>query len=89
MILVGGAMLLTPGFLTDIFGFTLLIPATRGLYRGAINAWLSRSIQRGQAHVRFHSDLGPAPDVSRRQDSSIAQGKVIDVTPEDQEKPNP
>ncbi|RJX28287.1 MAG: FxsA family protein [Dethiobacter sp.] len=28
-ILVGGAFLLTPGLLTDLFGFSLLIPLTR------------------------------------------------------------
>lgn len=30
MILFSGALLLTPGFLTDAFGFSLLIPAVRG-----------------------------------------------------------
>ena len=29
MILVGGIVLLTPGFITDAFGFLLLIPLTR------------------------------------------------------------
>ena len=29
LILVGGALLLTPGFLTDILGFVCLIPASR------------------------------------------------------------
>jgi len=29
LILVGGALLLTPGFITDVLGFACLIPATR------------------------------------------------------------
>jgi UPF0716 protein FxsA len=29
MILVGGALLLTPGFLTDVVGFALMVPAIR------------------------------------------------------------
>jgi UPF0716 protein FxsA len=29
MLAVGGALLLTPGFVTDVVGFLLLIPATR------------------------------------------------------------
>jgi UPF0716 protein FxsA len=33
MIAVGGTLLLTPGFVTDIFGFLLLIPPTRALAR--------------------------------------------------------
>jgi UPF0716 protein FxsA len=33
LIIFGGALLLTPGFLTDIVGLTLLIPPTRALVR--------------------------------------------------------
>jgi UPF0716 protein FxsA len=32
-VLVAGALLLAPGFLTDIFAFTLLIPFTRDYYK--------------------------------------------------------
>lgn len=45
MILVGGVVLLTPGFITDTFGFLLLIPMTRGL----IKAWARRRIERMMA----------------------------------------
>ena len=38
MILVAGALLLTPGFLTDIVGFTLLVPGVRE----AIRQWYLR-----------------------------------------------
>src|SRR3954470_7683098 len=33
LVLLGGAFLLTPGFLTDILGFALLLPPTRALVR--------------------------------------------------------
>ena len=33
MILVAGALLITPGFLTDIIGFLLLVPAVRETLR--------------------------------------------------------
>ena len=33
LIILGGALLLTPGFITDIFGLILLIPPTRALVR--------------------------------------------------------
>ena len=36
MIIVGGALLLTPGFITDIFGLALLIPPTRAVIRGVV-----------------------------------------------------
>lgn len=36
LILIGGIVLLTPGLLTDIFGFILLIPVTRDIFKSAI-----------------------------------------------------
>ena len=33
LVIFGGAFLLTPGFITDIFGFALLIPPTRSVFR--------------------------------------------------------
>jgi UPF0716 protein FxsA len=33
MIILGGALLLTPGFISDIFGLLLLLPPTRALLR--------------------------------------------------------
>jgi UPF0716 protein FxsA len=35
MVLLGGALLLSPGFITDAFGLLLLIPPTRALIRRA------------------------------------------------------
>ena len=41
LIIMGGALLLTPGFITDVFGLVLLIPPTRAIVR-AISARLVR-----------------------------------------------
>ncbi|HKB51371.1 MAG TPA: FxsA family protein [Solirubrobacterales bacterium] len=39
MIAVGGTLLLTPGFVTDIFGVLLLIPPTRAIFRRLLRAY--------------------------------------------------
>jgi UPF0716 protein FxsA len=36
LVIIGGTLLLTPGFLTDILGLILLIPPTRALVRGIL-----------------------------------------------------
>jgi UPF0716 protein FxsA len=36
MIIVGGAFLLAPGFITDVIGFLLLIPPTRAVVRALV-----------------------------------------------------
>jgi UPF0716 protein FxsA len=42
IILIGGVLLLTPGFLTDLIGFLCVIPITRPLMRKALVGWLTR-----------------------------------------------
>lgn len=41
LILIAGVVLITPGIITDILGFTLLIPFTRALYK----QWLKSRFQ--------------------------------------------
>jgi UPF0716 protein FxsA len=36
LIVIGGTLLLTPGFITDVFGFFLLIPPTRAIARSLL-----------------------------------------------------
>ena len=36
MVILGGALLLTPGFITDVIGILLLIPPTRALFRAVV-----------------------------------------------------
>jgi UPF0716 protein FxsA len=42
LIILGGAFLLTPGFLTDIIGFLLLIPPTRVMFRKTVVGLLAK-----------------------------------------------
>ena len=42
MIAVGGTLLLTPGFVTDIFGVVLLLPPTRAIVRRLMRAYVAR-----------------------------------------------
>ncbi|WLR46040.1 FxsA family protein [Halobacillus litoralis] len=46
-ILVGGAVLLTPGFITDAIGFLLLFPATRSPIKRVIRKAIEKAMQKG------------------------------------------
>ena len=46
LILIGSAMLLTPGILTDILGFCLIIPGPRNIIREIIKKRFSKKIIR-------------------------------------------
>lgn len=47
-ILVGGVLLLTPGFISDSIGFFLLIPATRNLVKPFIIRVIRNRMDKGQ-----------------------------------------
>lgn len=44
MIILGGALLLTPGFITDVFGIALLLPPTRALLRRGVGRLARRRV---------------------------------------------
>lgn len=46
LVLVGGTLLLTPGFVTDVFGFFFVLPFTRPLARRVLTAVIARRAAR-------------------------------------------
>ncbi len=50
MILFAAALLLTPGFLTDLLGLLLLVPFVRSLFRSTISNSISRNIKWTTVH---------------------------------------
>ncbi len=60
LILIAGAVLLTPGLLTDLFGFFLLIPAGRKIIREALRRRFEAKIQKRQTgRVVIIDDVQP------------------------------
>lgn len=47
IILAGGILLLTPGFITDTAGFIFLIPGTRKIIKKYLLKWLKGKIKKG------------------------------------------
>ena len=52
IILAGGILLLTPGFVTDILGFIFLIPASRNILKRYLLKWLKGKIKEGNFYYR-------------------------------------
>jgi len=61
IILVAGALLVTPGVLTDVVGFLGLIPPSRRLIRKALMRRFSSKMQEGSMQVQFGIFGGTAP----------------------------
>src|SRR3954468_4803961 len=75
LVIFGGALLLTPGFITDVFGLLFLIPPTRVLVRG-------RGVRRAARRVRAAS-----PPRSRRDRADDVDGTAVDVEPDQLDRP--
>ena len=59
MVFVGGILLITPGFLTDFFGLSLVFPWTRAIYLSALKVKIARMIEKGTIRVYNANQAGP------------------------------
>jgi UPF0716 protein FxsA len=62
LIILGGALLITPGFITDIFGLVLLIPPTRAIVRAISSRIVRRRMAMGEAVFWTMGRTRPAPE---------------------------
>ena len=74
MILVAGAILLTPGFLTDFVGFCLLIPKLRSYLQKFLKSFLKNKMI-----VRTNADFNQTQTTSNwAKDESVIDAEVIE-----------
>jgi UPF0716 protein FxsA len=66
LLLVGGTLLLTPGFMTDIFGLFFVLPFTRPLARRLLTRYVTRKF------------LGAPRTGHRPGPDSVVRGEVVD-----------
>ena len=69
LVLLGGALLLTPGFATDLFGLACVLPPSRAVLRRL----LTKSVTR-----RLGAELGPPRRPTSRRPGRIVDGEVVD-----------
>lgn len=74
---VGGALLLTPGFVTDVIGFLCLIPYTRQRFAGLLFSRFSVISMSQQHHTGF-SDEHITREHHYRPPGAADEGDVID-----------
>ncbi|MFT5391548.1 MAG: UPF0716 protein FxsA [Gammaproteobacteria bacterium] len=80
-ILVAGALLLTPGFVTDTLGFVCLVPPLR---LSIIRAVIARGLRMGAAGATFTAGAGPSvgPAPARSLDGHVIEGDYERHKPE-------
>ena len=80
LVLIGGTLLLTPGFVTDVVGFCFVLPFTRPVARRALQAFLARRavtfVQTRVARSPGGPPSGGPPGADR--DSRVVPGEVVE-----------
>lgn len=51
MLLVGGALLITPGFITDFAGFSLIFPPSREVIKVGVKRYMEKRVRQGEVKV--------------------------------------
>lgn len=68
LVVLGGALMLSPGFVTDGLGILLILPVTRPVFRRLLTSYAASRVV-----VRTHARPGPAAG-----DESVVRGEVVD-----------
>jgi UPF0716 protein FxsA len=72
LVIFGGALLLTPGFITDVFGLLFLLPPTRALIR---RLFLRQAMRR----ITVTMAAGPRPPRGPARRDDDVDGTAVDV----------
>jgi UPF0716 protein FxsA len=75
LIVLGGALMLSPGFVTDAFGLLAILPLTRPLGRRLLSRLISRRLI-GPVAGGYRPGAGPGNE--HRPGPDVVQGDVID-----------
>jgi UPF0716 protein FxsA len=85
LVVAGGALLLTPGFLTDIAGFFFVLPFTRPLARRGLAWFLGRRVRALASRSPYGPLFGMGGTQNDREPSpgSVVHGEVLDERQDD------
>lgn len=74
LVLVGGVLLIFPGFITDLLGFICLIPFTRPLARWALSLFMTRRLANFSVHAPGLNSSGGY----RGDPADLIEGEVVE-----------
>jgi UPF0716 protein FxsA len=75
LVIFGGVLLLTPGFISDIFGLLFLFPPTRVLLRGLL-------VRRGALRMMGSMPMTATPPNGRFRHPDDVESSAVDIDPD-------
>jgi UPF0716 protein FxsA len=89
MVILGGAFLITPGFITDVIGLLLLIPPSRAMFRGLMARFARRRAAFTVGAMRWGSGRANGGDPGRAARGYDYEGTAHEVPEVKRELPGP
>jgi len=83
LVFVGGIFMVAPGFITDIFGMSFIIPVTRNLYVSVLKSLFNKGVNIGKIHVYTGSasgGFGHTQEKPKAKRTLEKDADVIDIT---------
>jgi UPF0716 protein FxsA len=77
LILIGGTLMLSPGFVTDAFGILLILPFTRPIARRLLTQVVSKRLL-AAGGVSVQGRPGPRPGPDGPTNGPVIRGEVVD-----------
>ncbi len=79
LIAIGGALLVTPGFVTDVIGFSCLLPFTRSLFFSLFGQRISEAFTKSGGRTHFYSSNQHSRDPFSQSRDDIIDGDFVEV----------
>ncbi len=79
MVFAGGLLLMTPGILTDIFGFLLVLPGSRHF----LYVWVKLALAKAAASGKFKFQTFNADSFGQNTTSPFSQSETTDIDNDD------
>ena len=81
LVVFGGALLLTPGFATDLFGLACVLPPSRAVLRRLLTGFVTRRLGGGLLAPPRPPGARPRRD-GRVVDGQVVDGRIVDAGPD-------
>lgn len=78
LVLVGGVLMITPGFLSDLLGFLCILPFTRPVARRVLTRMVAARLVAGMPDMPGPDATRPRPGHPSSRGGDVVQGEVVD-----------
>lgn len=85
LVLIGAILLIVPGFISDVLGFSLVLPFTRPFLRSAISWWAAHALKRHNVTWTGTIEGEVVPNDVVDPQAPVIEGRIVESGLDDEE----